>query len=72
MTGDMDKEHSTNPVPLLIIGKQFEGMRAPVGDVIGGDLSLTTPVGMLGDVAPTILKLMELAQPADMTGRGLI
>ena len=26
MTGDMDKEHSTNPVPLLIIGKQFEGM----------------------------------------------
>src|SRR5207253_376882 len=28
-TGDIDKEHSTNPVPLLIIAKQFEGMRAP-------------------------------------------
>ncbi|MFA5185868.1 MAG: 2,3-bisphosphoglycerate-independent phosphoglycerate mutase [Patescibacteria group bacterium] len=72
MTGDMDKEHSTNPVPLLIIGKQFEGMRAPIGDVIGGDLSMTTPVGMLGDVAPTILKLMELVQPIEMTGKSLI
>jgi 2,3-bisphosphoglycerate-independent phosphoglycerate mutase len=72
MTGDMDKEHSTNPVPLLIIGRQFEGMRAPIGDVIGGDLSMTTPVGMLGDVAPTILKLMEIPQPPEMTGKPLI
>jgi 2,3-bisphosphoglycerate-independent phosphoglycerate mutase len=72
MTGDMDKEHSTNPVPLLIIGKQFEGMRAPIGDVVGGDLSMTTPVGMLGDIAPTILKLMELPQPVEMTGKPLI
>jgi len=72
VTGEMDKEHSTNPVPLLIIGKRFEGMRAPIGDVIGGDLSMTTPVGMLADVAPTILKLMEIPQPAEMTGKSLI
>ena len=72
MTGDMDKEHSTNPVPLLIIGKRFEGVRAPSGDVSGGDLSLTTPVGMLADVAPTILKLLEVPQPPEMTGRALI
>jgi 2,3-bisphosphoglycerate-independent phosphoglycerate mutase len=72
MTGDMDKEHSTNPVPLLIIGKRFEGMRAPIGDVVGGDLSMTTPVGMLGDIAPTILKLLELPQPVEMTGKPLI
>jgi 2,3-bisphosphoglycerate-independent phosphoglycerate mutase len=72
ITGEIDKEHSTNPVPLLIIGKQFEGMKAPVGDVIGGDLSMTTPVGMLGDVAPTILKLLEVPQPAEMTGKALI
>ncbi|MFZ2803692.1 MAG: 2,3-bisphosphoglycerate-independent phosphoglycerate mutase [Patescibacteria group bacterium] len=72
ITGDIDKEHSTNPVPLLIIGKQFEGMKAPVGDVIGGDLSMTTPVGMLGDIAPTILKLLDVGQPPEMTGRALI
>ncbi len=71
-TGDIDKEHSTNPVPFLVVGKQFEGMKAPVGDIIGGDLSMTQPVGMLADVAPTMLKIMELQQPEDMTGRPLI
>ena len=72
MTNEIDKEHSTNPVPFVVIAKQFEGMRAPVGDVVGGDLSLTTPVGMLADVAPTILKLLELPLPPEMTGKALI
>jgi 2,3-bisphosphoglycerate-independent phosphoglycerate mutase len=71
-TGEIDKEHSTNPVPFLIVGKPFEGMKAPSGDVIGGDLSLSQPVGMLADVAPTMLKILELPQPSDMTGRPLI
>jgi 2,3-bisphosphoglycerate-independent phosphoglycerate mutase len=71
-TGEIDKEHSTNPVPFIIAGKQYEGMKAPVGDVIGGDLSMTQPVGMLADVAPTMLKILELQQPEDMTGRPLI
>jgi len=71
-TGAMDKEHSTNPVPLIIVGKQFEGLRAPTGDVLGGDLSMTPPVGMLADIAPTILKIMELQPPPDMIGRPLI
>ncbi|MFZ6015843.1 MAG: 2,3-bisphosphoglycerate-independent phosphoglycerate mutase [Patescibacteria group bacterium] len=71
-TGAVDKEHSTNPVPFLIIGKQYEGLKAPTGDVIGGDLSLTPPAGMLADVAPTILHIMELEQPEEMIGRSLI
>ncbi len=71
-TGAIDKEHSTNPVPLIIIGKTYEGLRAPTGDVIGGDLSMTPPVGMLADVAPTILKIMELPQSPDMLSRPLI
>lgn len=72
VTGDIDKEHSTNPVPFLIIGKSFEGMKAPSGDVVGGDLSMTQPIGMLADVAPTMLKIMGLPQPPDMTGRPLM
>jgi 2,3-bisphosphoglycerate-independent phosphoglycerate mutase len=71
-TGEIDKEHSTNPVPFIIVGKPFEGLKAPTGDVLGGDLAMTPPVGMLADVAPTVLKLMELAIPDDMTGRPLI
>jgi 2,3-bisphosphoglycerate-independent phosphoglycerate mutase len=71
-TGEIDKEHSTNPVPFIVVGKQFEGLKAPSGDVIGGDLSLTPPVGMLADVAPTILKIMEIPIPDEMTGRPLV
>jgi len=71
-TGDIDKEHSTNPVPFLIVGRAFEGMKAPSGDVVGGDLSMTQPIGMLADVAPTMLKLMGLPAPSDMTGRPLV
>ncbi len=71
-TGEVDKEHSTNPVPFLIVGRQLEGMKAPTGDVIGGDLSMTPPAGMLADVAPTILRLMGIPQPDEMIGRTLI
>ena len=71
-TGEIDKEHSTNPIPLIIIGKQWEGQTGGVVEVVGGDLSLTSPVGILADVAPTILKIMNLQQPEEMTGRPLI
>jgi len=71
-TGGMDKEHSTNPVPFLIVGKEFLGQAGPGGDPIEGDLSLLTPVGVLGDVAPTLLKLLNIPQPLEMIGRALI
>ncbi len=71
-TGVIDKEHSTNPVPLIIIGKDFMGQAGPAGDAPEGDLSLMQPVGVLADVAPTILKLLEVQQPEDMTGQALI
>ncbi|MDD4901061.1 MAG: 2,3-bisphosphoglycerate-independent phosphoglycerate mutase [Patescibacteria group bacterium] len=71
-TGMVDKEHSPNPVPLIIIGKQYEGKSLSFGDAPGGDLSLAKPQGMLADVAPTILKVMGIDQPKEMTGRSLI
>lgn len=71
-TGAIDKEHSTNPVPLIIIGKDFMGQAGPAGDAPEGDLSLMHPVGVLADVAPTVLKLLGVPQPEDMTGQPLI
>ncbi|MDO8509753.1 MAG: 2,3-bisphosphoglycerate-independent phosphoglycerate mutase, partial [bacterium] len=71
-TGEMDKEHSTNPVPLLVIGKDFMGQAGPAGDPPEGDLSLMHPVGVLADVAPTVLKLLGIPQPEEMTGSPLI
>lgn len=71
-TGDIDKEHSTNPVPLYIVGKAFEGQAGPSGDVPNGDLSLLPPIGMLADVAPTFLKVLGIPQPDVMTGSSLL
>jgi 2,3-bisphosphoglycerate-independent phosphoglycerate mutase len=70
-TAQIDKEHSVSPVPLLIIGKDFEGQAGSGGDPIDGDLSLLPPTGLLADVAPTVLKLMGLEKPPEMTGRPL-
>ncbi len=71
-TNEIDKEHSTNPVPFFVIGNQFEGVTGPSGDVPNGDLSLLPPVGVLADVAPTLLQVLGIAQPPDMTGTSLL
>jgi len=71
-TGEIDKEHSNNPVPLIIISNKLKGQAGPAGDPPEGDLSLMHPVGMLADVAPTMLKIMGIKQPKEMTGRALI
>ncbi len=71
-SGKIDKEHSTYPVPLLVIGNQWEGKTGGVAEVPNSDLSLVQPSGILSDVAPTILKVMGIKQPKDMTGTPLI
>ena len=71
-TGKMDKEHSTNPVPFLIIAHTYKGQAGPTGDPPDGDLSLMHPVGVLADVAPTMLKILGVEKPKEMTGRALI
>lgn len=67
-TGQIIKEHSNNPVPFILIGKDWEGQ----SNVSTRDLSVLRPVGILADVAPTILKIMGIDQPVEMTGRSLI
>ncbi len=71
-TGERDKEHSNNPVPFLIIGEEYRGQAGPAGDPPEGDLSLIHPVGILADVAPTVLSILGIDQPKEMTGRSLI
>lgn len=71
-TGDINKEHATNPVPFFILGKAYEGQPSIAGEVPDGDLSLMPPVGMLADVAPTILAVMGIEQPSDMIGQPLV
>ncbi|HLD82122.1 MAG TPA: 2,3-bisphosphoglycerate-independent phosphoglycerate mutase [Patescibacteria group bacterium] len=71
-TGEIDKEHSNNPVPFIIVGKKYEGKSLVNLDTVGADLSLISPHGVLSDVAPTILKILEIEQPPEMTGTSLL
>lgn len=70
-TGGMDKEHSTNPVPVWIVANRFEGQASASGDVPSHDLSRVAPIGILADIAPTFLSLIGLSIPDVMTGQVL-
>jgi len=55
--GSPNTAHTMNPVPFFIIDKEWKGKIKP---------------GKLGDVAPTILTMMQLPIPREMTGEILI
>lgn len=57
VTGGPHTSHTTNPVPVILVG-------GPVG--------ATLRSGRLCDLAPTLLHLMDLPQPAEMTGVSLL
>jgi len=71
-TGNINKEHSNNPVPCILIAKDLEGKSLNFGDAIGKDLSVLEPSGLLSDVAPTVLDLLGIEKPKEMTGRSLL
>ena len=58
--------HTTNPVPLILI--EGEGRKIPGH---GGDVQLRDD-GRLADIAPTILEILQIPVPVEMTGRSLI
>lgn len=64
-TGAPKTEHSGNPVPFYIVDKQKRGRYT------SPSLS-KNPKGILADIAPTILELMGLPQPSEMTGQSLL
>lgn len=59
-TGGISTEHSGNNVPFIAIANELYGK------------NLTLPVGILADIAPTVLALLNIAQPPQMTGRNLL
>lgn len=59
-TGQVDTEHNTNPAPCIIVTNQLKGQ----------NIQLTQ--GLLADVAPTILSILGIPKPSQMTGRNLL
>ena len=57
---DMPKtSHTVNPVEFIYVAKDADGVKL-------------RPHGILSDIAPTVLQVMGLPQPADMTSKSLI
>lgn len=56
--GKPDGAHTTNPVPFILLDPQ--------------DREMTLRDGRLGDVAPTVLSVLGLPKPEEMTGESLI
>ena len=54
--GSANTAHSLNPVPIVVVSDRVAKVEN----------------GVLADVAPTVLKLMGLEQPEEMTGKALI
>ncbi len=55
-TGGVHTAHTTNPVPFVAVHARTDALRQG---------------GSLRDVAPTVLRLLDIAPPAEMTGRDL-
>ena len=55
-TGEPHTAHTTNPVPLILVGREDVKLRE----------------GKLADLAPTMLELMGLEKPEEMTGESII
>lgn len=62
----IDTEHSTNPVPFFVVGTAYQAGNLPITP-LGAQ-----PTGILADVAPTILEIMQLPKPKEMTGKSLL
>jgi 2,3-bisphosphoglycerate-independent phosphoglycerate mutase len=58
-TGGPHTAHTTYPVELIVVDDRFKGKKLNEG-------------GRLADVSPTLLHMMGLAKPAEMTGKSLI
>ncbi|MEO6908748.1 MAG: alkaline phosphatase family protein, partial [Abditibacteriaceae bacterium] len=58
-TGKPHTAHTTNPVPCILYGKNLQDAKLHSG-------------GRLADVAPTLLDLMNIPQPKEMTGDSLL
>ena len=54
--GTPNTAHSLNPVPIVVVSDRVKAVKD----------------GILADVAPTVLKMMGLEQPAEMTGEALV
>ncbi|MBI2063364.1 MAG: phosphoglycerate mutase (2,3-diphosphoglycerate-independent) [Candidatus Yanofskybacteria bacterium] len=67
-SGESETKHNDNPVPFYLVDKQFERTRRD--DEI--EAAMVKAAGLLADIAPTVLELMGIEKPVEMTGDSLL
>lgn len=69
-SGDINKEHTTSPVPMVVIAKDLAVRSPKQRNYLS--LSGMTPSGVISDLAPTILEFLGIDKPKEMTSVSLI
>lgn len=68
LLGTPETKHDPNPVPLYLVAPEY----ARVRDTYEAEQNERISIGTLADVAPTILDLMGIPKPREMTGQSLL
>lgn len=68
LLGTPETQHNSSPVPIYLIGKRFEKPKSDA-EAQKDECRL---LGTLADVAPTVLELLDITPPIEMTGNSLL
>jgi len=71
-TGLANKKKTDNAVPFLIIGNEYRGKTIGLAEAPNNDISLLSPQGTYSDILPTILKILDLPIPEEISGKSFI
>ncbi|MDO8516313.1 MAG: 2,3-bisphosphoglycerate-independent phosphoglycerate mutase, partial [bacterium] len=67
ITGLIETQHDASPVPFYLVAREFKGRQFQSQETRYVETS-----GILSDVAPTILELMNIPKPSDMNGESML
>ncbi|MFA5386088.1 MAG: 2,3-bisphosphoglycerate-independent phosphoglycerate mutase [Candidatus Paceibacterota bacterium] len=68
MTGQIETKHNNNPVPFYLIAKNLQRQKDP----LQAEKEIKNVIGVLSDIAPTVLELLEVKKAEEMTGQNLV
>ncbi|HYF04654.1 MAG TPA: 2,3-bisphosphoglycerate-independent phosphoglycerate mutase [Patescibacteria group bacterium] len=68
-SGEIDKDHTINPVPCLIVANEFKLKSVHEANLLS--LSAHVPDGVISDIAATVLSLFGIEKPKEMTAVNL-
>ena len=71
-TGEIDKEHTTNPVPFILVLKEYR-QQSPIGvdENFKISMAVQSPLGVLADITATCLDILNIEKPQIMIGQSL-